>query len=99
MVKLSEAVVQRCSVKKVFLEILQTSQENTCVRVSFLIKLKALGLQLYIKKETLAQVFLCEFCEISKNTFSYRTPPVTASELCQGISINGFQGLFLTESF
>ena len=44
MVKLSEAVVQRCSVKKVFLEISQNSQENTCVRVSFLIKLKALGL-------------------------------------------------------
>ena len=28
----------------------------------------------FIKKETLAQVFFCEFCEISKNTFSYRTP-------------------------
>ena len=23
----------------------------------------------FIKKETLAQVFFCEFCEISKNTF------------------------------
>ena len=33
------------------------------------------------KKETLAQVFSCEFCEISKNTFSYRTPPVAAFEL------------------
>ena len=30
----------------------------------------------FIKKETLAQVFSCEFCEICKNTFSYRTPPV-----------------------
>ena len=30
-----EAVAQRCSVKKMFLEILQNSQENTCVRVSF----------------------------------------------------------------
>ena len=30
-----------CSVKKVFLEILQNSQENTCARVSFLIKLQA----------------------------------------------------------
>ena len=27
--------------KKVFLEILQNSQENTCARVSFLIKLQA----------------------------------------------------------
>ena len=30
----------------------------------------------FIKKEALAQVFSCEFCEIS-----YRTPPVAASEL------------------
>ena len=29
------------SVKKVFLEISQNSQENTCARVSFLIKLQA----------------------------------------------------------
>ena len=39
-----EAVVQSCSVKKVFLEISQNSQENTCARVSFLIKLQASGL-------------------------------------------------------
>ena len=31
-----EAIIQRCSVKKVFLEISQSSQENTCPRVSFL---------------------------------------------------------------
>ena len=42
----SEAVVRSCSVKKVFLEISQNSQENTCARVSFLIKLQASGLQL-----------------------------------------------------
>ena len=34
-----EAAIQRCSVEEVFLEILQNSQENTCARVSFLIKL------------------------------------------------------------
>ena len=65
-----EAVIRRCSVKKVFLEILQNSQENNCARVSFF----------FIKKETLAQVFSCEFCEISKNTFYYRTPLVAASD-------------------
>ena len=50
-----------------FLEISQNSQENTCARVSFLIKLQASGL---IKKEALAQVFSCfaKFCKISKNT-------------------------------
>ena len=44
--------------KKLFLEISQNSQENTFAIVSFL-----------IKKETLAQVFSYEFCEISKNIF------------------------------
>ena len=40
----SEAVVRSCSVKKVFLEISQNSQEN---RDSFLIKLQVSALQLY----------------------------------------------------
>ena len=38
------AVVRSCSVKKVFLEISQSSQENTCARDSFLIKLQVLPL-------------------------------------------------------
>ena len=33
--------------KKVFLKISQYSQENTCARVSFLIRLQALGLQVF----------------------------------------------------
>ena len=37
----TEAVAQRCSVKKMLLKISQNSQENTCARVSFLIKLQA----------------------------------------------------------
>ena len=39
----SEVVVQRGSVKEVFLEILQNSQENTCARFSFLITFQALN--------------------------------------------------------
>ena len=31
---------------------------------------KQLCQSLFIKKDTLAQVFSCEFCEISQNTFS-----------------------------
>ena len=62
-----EAVVQMCSVKKVFSEISKKSQENTCARVSFLIKLQALGSG------------AGEFSEIFKNTFLYRTPLVAAS--------------------
>ena len=32
----------------------------------------------FIKKETLAQVFSCEFCKISNNTFYRRTPLMAA---------------------
>ena len=68
----SEAVTQRLSVKKLFLEISQNSPENTCVRASFLIKLQA------DKKETLVQMFSREFCQISEEIFSCRIPLVAA---------------------
>ena len=59
--KRSEAVAWSCSVKTVFLEVSQNSQENTGFGVSFLIK--------FIKREILAQVFSYEFCKVSKNIF------------------------------
>ena len=49
------------------------------------------GLQI-IKKETLAQVFSCEFCEISKNTFLHRTPLVVASAFQVEVIENLFFG-------
>ena len=49
-----------------------------------------------IKKETLAQVFSYEFCEISKNNFSYRTPPVAVSAYYQKLSEE--QQIFLKQS-
>ena len=58
--------------KKGILRISEHSQENTCARVSFLIKLQALDLQLYYK-ETLRLVFSCEFCEISMNAIFFVT--------------------------
>ena len=67
-IRFLEAVVRRCSVKKVFLEISQNSQENTCARDSF-----------FNKVESLAQLFSCGLCKISKNTHFYRTPLVAAS--------------------
>ena len=56
----TEAVVQRCSVKKVFLNISQNSQENTFARPST---------RNFIKKETLVQVFSCELFEILRTPF------------------------------
>ena len=41
-----EAVVQRCSVKQLFLKISKNLQENICVRGPFLVKLRQ-RLQLY----------------------------------------------------
>ena len=43
-------VVQKGFVKQLFLKISQCSQENTCARVSILMKVASLSLQLYLKK-------------------------------------------------
>ena len=61
-----------------FLEILEYSQENTCTRVSVLIKLQASTFN-FIKKEALAQMFSCEIREISKDTFFTAHLRATAS--------------------
>ena len=58
--------------------LLKNSQENTCVGVSFLIKLQALSLQLYLKN-TPVEVFSCEFCETCKNNSFCGAPLVAAS--------------------
>ena len=61
--------LQEVFCKKGVPKTLQNSQENTCARVSFLIKLQALDCN-FIKKETLANVFsvnfakTCNFIEI-----------------------------------
>ena len=69
-----------------FLEISQNSQENTCARVSFWIKLRAWACN-FIKKETLAQVSSYELCEISKNTSFTERLWTTASTVGRRCSI------------
>ena len=59
----SEGTTRGVLLEKVFLEISQNSKENTCARVSFF----------------LAQVFSCEFCQISKKTFFTEHLRTTAS--------------------
>ena len=69
---------RRCSVKKVvFRNFAKFTGKHLCQSI-FFNKVEAWN---FIKKETLAQMFSCEFCEISKNTFFHRTPLVAASEL------------------
>ena len=59
--------------KKEFLEISQNSQENTCARFSFLIKLQASDLQLYFKKRLWHRCFPVTFVKFLSTPF-YRTP-------------------------
>ena len=53
----------------------------------------------FIKKETLAQVFSCEFCEISKNTFFTEHVWATASikSVCMSVMLH-IQRNFVLES-
>ena len=51
-----------------FLKISQSSREKTCARVFFI---KVVGN--FIKKQTLAQVFSCEFSEILRTPFLQNT--------------------------
>ena len=51
-----------------------------------------------LKKETLPQVFSCEFCEISKNGFSNRTPPVASTERWKIVKPITMQRIFLNKS-
>ena len=59
----------------------------------FFNKVAGLGQQLwlearnFIEKETLVQMFFCEFCEISQNTFLYRTPLVAASDRKTAVAV------------
>ena len=46
-----DAFVQGCSVKKVFLEVLQNSLENTCARVSFFNKVEGLKPATLLKRD------------------------------------------------
>ena len=78
----SEPVVHRCSVKRVFLKISQNSQENRPETCNF------------IKKETVEQVFSCEFHEIFKNTFFHRTHLVAASRISFRDKIRGEKNVF-----
>ena len=72
---MTEAVAHRCSVKKGFLRIHKIHMKTPVPQSLF----SGAEVCIFIKKETLTQTFSCEFCEIAKNFFSYRTPPVAAS--------------------
>ena len=65
-----EAAIQRCSVKKVFLEISQNSQENTCARVSFFHKVAGLRPKacIFIKKRLWHRYFHVNFAKFLRTS-------------------------------
>ena len=69
----SEAATGGVLQKKVFLEISQNSQENTCASVSFLIKLQISGLQLYWKKRLWHRWFSVNFTKFLRTPFLQNT--------------------------
>ena len=68
----------RCSVKKAALKKFAKFTGIHLCQSLFLIMLQADAWN-FIKKDTLAQVFSCEFCKIFGSTSFNRTPPVAAS--------------------
>ena len=65
-----ESVVRMCSVKKVFLKMSQNSQENSCTRVSFLIKLLKPEACNFLKKNFVQDLQFIILGIILKNRFS-----------------------------
>ena len=80
--KLLETVVQRVFCKKSVLKNFTKFTGKHLSQSLFFNKVSGPRVAFLLKK-TLVQVFSCEFCEIIKNTFLYRTPPVATSELCR----------------
>ena len=76
----SEAVVGRCSVKKVFLKTSQNSQENACAR-------KRPRPPTLLKKRPWHRCFPVNFVKFLRTPF-YRTPLVAVSAFFQQISVN-----------
>ena len=66
---------RRCSIKKCVLRnFAKFTGKHQCQSLFFN---KVAG---FIKNETLAQVFSCEFCEISRKSFSTEQPQTTAGD-------------------
>ena len=64
---------RRCSIKKLLLKILQISQENTCVRVSFLKKLQAESCNLILKNRIWHRCFSVNFVRFLRTSILQNT--------------------------
>ena len=78
-----EAVAGRCSLQKVFLEISQNSEENTCASLCFN-KVAGLRPATLLKQRLWRRCFPVNFAKFLRKFFVHRTPPVAASEHITG---------------
>ena len=69
--------IRRCYVKNMFLKFRKTHRKTPVPEPLFSCSWRLRPVALL--KETLAQVFYCEFCKIFKNTFFYKILPVGTS--------------------
>ena len=75
-----QEIYSSCSMPKIYPEYLNFENiSKNCIRVPGPIEILELQPRNFINKETLAQVFSCEFCEIFKNVFFLRTLQVAVS--------------------
>ena len=95
------AVVRRCSVKKLFLEISQNSQEKACARVSLLIKLQGWGLRpaALLKKRPWYKCFPVNFSKFLRKSFFiehlwWLLLSVTASAILMIIAVHNSEFCF-----
>ena len=79
-----EAVAQTCSVRKVFLEISQNSRENTCARVSILIKLQAWPKKTFLNRSSHRR------CSVRKGVLR-NVAKFTGKHLCQSLYFHKVQ--------
>ena len=69
--------IQRCYVRNMFLKFRKIHRKTPVPEPLFSCSWRLR--QVALLKETLAQVFYCEFCKIFKNTFFYKILPVGTS--------------------
>ena len=95
----AESVIWRCSVyrKGVLRDFTKFTGKHLCQKI-FFNEVACLRPATLLKK-SMAQVFSCEFCKISKNTFFYKTPLVAASAHTDHKVTNVFQNIDFQSMF
>ena len=91
----------RCSVRKgVLRNFAELTGKHLCQSL-FFNKVAPLGPATLLKKDTLAQVLCCEFCEISRNTFSaehLQTTPSEGSKFMNKFCLTTFSFIYFKSS-